>query len=139
MSWRIERSLTVASFTASAIGEPGGLAAGIIGRTALAKISDLTIALAGVVAGAPVTGGVQVLQRERERRLAGRVAARLVFGDLARAEHDIEHGGDPSARTRSALGHPRGGCAYRFTPIGAPNGDPASQAVSSSAGHGRLK
>jgi hypothetical protein len=32
---------------------------------------------------------VQTLQRERERRVRARVAARLFSGDLARAQHDI--------------------------------------------------
>lgn len=55
----------------------------------LPNISDLTIALAGGVVGAVAAGGVQALQHERQRRLAGRVSARLLYGDLARAEHDV--------------------------------------------------
>ena len=46
-------------------------------------------ALIGIVAGAVATGAVQTWHRSRDRKLASKVAARLILGDLYVAEHAI--------------------------------------------------
>lgn len=58
--------------------------------TLAATLSPELAALIGVAIGALLNGGLQTLQRERERRVQARVAARLFVGDLARAEHDVK-------------------------------------------------
>jgi hypothetical protein len=45
-------------------------------------VSDLLLALTGIVVGALATGGLQILQAWRDRRLRARVAARLLTGEL---------------------------------------------------------
>jgi hypothetical protein len=54
-------------------------------------MSPELVVVVGVLVGALLTGGVQTLQRERERRVGARVAARLFTGDLARASFEIGH------------------------------------------------
>jgi hypothetical protein len=53
-------------------------------------MSDIALALAGTVFGATATGGTQVISAWHGRRDARRVAARLLLGDLYRAQADLE-------------------------------------------------
>ena len=53
-------------------------------------MSELLIALTGIVAGALASGGLQTLQAVRERKMRVRVAARLLNGDLYLAEHSLK-------------------------------------------------
>jgi hypothetical protein len=59
-------------------------------------VSDVIVALAGVVAGALANGGIQTVQYAQDRKRAAKVAARLILGDLYIAEHGaanmIKHG-----------------------------------------------
>lgn len=57
--------------------------------TTLACVSELLAALIGIVAGAIATGAVQTWHRSRDRKLASKVAARLILGDLYLAEHNV--------------------------------------------------
>jgi hypothetical protein len=52
-------------------------------------VEELLAALIGIVAGAVATGGVQTWHKARDRKLAARVAARLILGDLYIAEHTV--------------------------------------------------
>jgi hypothetical protein len=53
-------------------------------------MSEIVAGLIGVIAGGLVTGAVGLFQTWQARRLKSRVAARLIVGDLLRAENSLE-------------------------------------------------
>ena len=53
-------------------------------------MSDAAVALIGVVAGALLTGGLQLLRDHLDRLRARKVAARVLLGDIYVTEHLIK-------------------------------------------------
>lgn len=68
-------------------------------------MSSALIGLVGVIAGVLVTGGVQAILTSRDRRRDARVAAALIFADLATAREmlDAVLAGDAAAPPASDL------------------------------------
>jgi hypothetical protein len=69
-------------------------------------VDQLLAALIGIVVGAGASGGVQAWLRWHDRRLAGRVAARLILGDLFLAETSVRQ----VIERRHWLGHDTDWC-----------------------------
>jgi hypothetical protein len=53
-------------------------------------MTEFLAALIGVVAGALASGGIQTWQVSRDRKLAAKVAARLLTGDLLRCQETVK-------------------------------------------------